>query len=82
MIICETIGLFVVIWVCIALLTLFCAFFVSGESIDEEKFTISFFGVMLFLFLIVSVVLVQFKHYPEQFGYTAIEEVEEVETSE
>ena len=84
MIICETIGLFVAIMVCVAVLALIlCAFF-SGDvvDLDDDAYIVSFCGIMVLLVFIASVEFVQFRHYPEQFGYTAIEEVEEVEVEE
>lgn len=84
MIIFETIGLFIVALVCIGAITLLCSFFISGDKFldDDKAFIISFFCVIVFLLFIASIYLVQFRHYPEKFGYTAIEEVEEVEETE
>lgn len=82
MIIFETMGLFIVALGCMGALTLFGAFFICGPKIDKESIEISFFGVIVALLFIASIFFVQFKHYPEKFGYTAIEEVEEVEESE
>lgn len=82
MIIFETMGIFIVALGCMGALTLFGAFFICGTKMDEESIVISFFGVIVALLFIVSIFFVQFRHYPEKFGYTAIEEVEEVEESE
>ena len=84
MIICETIGFFVAIWVCLALIVFLFSVFMSGspDKIDENSITCSFFAVMTILLLLVSIFFVQFRHHPEQFGYTEIEEVEEVEVTE
>ena len=81
MIICETIGFYVAIWVCLASLTFIFSLVGSGslDKINENSITASFFAVMAILLFIVSIFFVQFKHYPEQFGYTVIEEVEESE---
>lgn len=79
MIICETIGLFVTIWVCSALIIFLFSVFVSGspDKIDVNTLFGSYFAVITILLLIASILFVQFRHHPEQFGYTAIEEVEE-----
>lgn len=82
MIIFETMGLFIVALGCMGALTLFGSFFIGGPKINEESIVISFFGVIVALLFIASVFFVQFRHYPEKYGYTVIEEVEEVEESE
>lgn len=82
MIIFEAIGLFIVVLVGIVLLALLCSCFICGSDIDEKSMEISFFYMIVVLLFIASILFVQFKHYPEKFGYTAIEEVEEVEVTE
>lgn len=83
MILFETIGLFIIALGCIVGLTLLFSFFISSEfSLEDEAVITSSICVIVFLLLIASITFVQFRHYPEKFGYTAIEEVEEVEESE
>ena len=80
----ESIGLFVTILVCLGVFTFIFSLFISDSKqvIDEDTILPSFFVIMLVLLLFASIFFVQFKHYPEKFGYTAIEEVEEVEETE
>ena len=82
MIICETIGLFVAVMLCIGVAALILSVFISGSDnlVDnEDVLIVSFASVIVILVLIASIFFVQFRHYPEEFGYTAIEEVEETE---
>lgn len=83
MIIFETIGLFIAALVGIVGLALLWAAIIDGTTdLDETSILFGFICAIVFLLLITSILFVQFRHYPEKFGYTAIEEVEEVEASE
>ena len=81
MIICEIIGLYVAILLCLALITFLYSLSLSGslDEIDAYSIAVSFCTIMAILLLLASILFVQFRHYPEHFGYTAIEEAEESE---